>query len=204
MFAFLEKDSFPGWYSMLKWGVPIGLAAISGVGTGMLLTGSIGMPAFFGMLKWGPAFYASLEGFSSIAALGVATSMIASTVGVLSAFILRGTVLFPLTETIAVNAQRSHHDAQSKFQQEKDVLEKRCDEAEKALQASDAEVRSVTTQYNLLLGAQGAKEHGRARLKTPAPTTAAPVPAANDAEKAAELAAADESAVPSVGKRASK
>lgn len=199
MFAFLEKDSFPGWYSMLKWGVPIGLAAISGVGTGMLLTGSIGMPAFFGMLKWAPAFYASLEGFSSIAVLGVATSMMASTVGVLSAFFLRGTILFPLTETIAVNAQRSRQTAQIQFQQEKEVLEKRCDEAEKALQASDLEVRNVTTQYNLLLGAQGAKEQVRSRVKTPAPTSAVAAPAANDAEKPAEEAAAA-----GVGKRSPK
>ena len=182
MFGF-EKDSFPSWYSMLKWGVPIGLAAISGVGTGMLLTGSIGMPAFFGMLKWAPAFYASLEGFSSIAVLGVATSMIASTVGVFSAFFLRGTILFPLAESIAVNAQRSHQTALGKFQQEKDVLEKRCDEAEKALQASDADVRSVTTQYNLLLGAQGVKEQAKSRVKTPAPASTGAAPAANDAEK---------------------
>ena len=124
--------------------------------------------------------------------------MIASTVGVLSAFFLRGTILFPLTETIAVNAQRSNQTALAKFQQEKEVLQLRCDEAEKALQASDAEVRNVTTQYNLLLGAQGAKEQARSRVKTPAPASSMAVPgqAANDLEKPA----ADETAA-GVGKR---
>jgi hypothetical protein len=186
MFAFLEKDSFPSWYSMLKWGVPLGLAAVSGIGTGMLLTGSIGMPAFFGMLKWAPAFYASLEGFSSIAVLGIASTVMASTVGVMSSFVLRGTILFPLTETIATNAQRSNQSTQSRSLQEKEVLEKRCEEAEKAMQQMDTDLRAVTTQYNMLLGAQSVRDKLRPTSK-PAPTAGAAAEApANDAGKPEE------------------
>lgn len=199
MFAFLEKDSFPGWYSMLKWGVPLSLAAVSGVGTGMMLTGSIGMPAFFGMLKWAPAFYASLEGFSSIAVLGMASTFIASTVGVLSSFILRGTILFPLTETIATNAQRSNQNLNTKFEQEKITWERRSEEAEKALQQIDMDLKTVTTQYNRLLGAQSVREQVKGK-SNPAPTSAASkTPSANDSSKA-EASKADE--VDPTGKRA--
>ncbi|HRE32016.1 MAG TPA: hypothetical protein PLD88_08590 [Candidatus Berkiella sp.] len=84
MFGFLEKETFPWWYSLVKWGIPLGLATGMGVGAGLMLTSTIPMPAFFGMLKWGPAFFSTLEGFTSIAALGAITTAIASTVGVLT------------------------------------------------------------------------------------------------------------------------
>ncbi len=196
MFAFLEKDSFPGWYSMLKWGVPFGLAAVSGIGTGMLLTGSIGMPAFFGMLRWAPAFYASLEGFSSIAVLGTASTVMASTVGVLSSFVLRGTVLFPLSETIATNAQRSNQNTQIKLQQLEDTLAKRCEEAESSMVKMDNDLKDVTTKYNMLLGAQSVRE----QIKTKSKPSASAAGVVADAEVPANDAGKSDEAV--TGKRA--
>ncbi|MGE3319366.1 MAG: hypothetical protein AB7I18_08710 [Candidatus Berkiella sp.] len=181
MFEFLQKDTFPWWYTPLKWGLPIGLAGMTGIGAGLMLTGSVGMPAFFGMLKWAPAFYASLEGFSAIAVLGAVTAGLASTVGVLSAFLLRGTLLFPLAESIAMNSQHSQQKSQEVFAQEKSTLEKRCDAAEEALRQTDNRLTTVTTQFNQLRGAYDAheKRHGK---------TSSKAAAANDSAKPAEEA----------------
>lgn len=185
MFAFLEKDTFPWWYTPVKWGIPLGLAAFAGVGTGLLLTGSVGMPAFFGMLKWAPAFFSSLEGFSAIAVLGMATSAMASTVGVVSSFLLRATLLFPLTETIATNAQRTHHDLQTSNQLAIESLQKRLQEANEVVESTDKELKQVTTKYYELRGAHETLTN-RPKTKAPiAPGTAAPTaaPAANDAKE---------------------
>lgn len=181
MFAFLEKDTFPWWYTSLKWGLPLGLAAMTGIGAGLMLTGSVGMPAFFGMLKWAPAFYASLEGFSAIAVLGAVTAGLASTVGVVSAFLLRGTILFPLAESIAMNSQRAQKESHIVFSQEKSTLEKRCDAAEDALRQTDNRLTAVTTQYNQLRGAYEA--HEKRHVKP----SSKPI-AANDGETPAEEA----------------
>lgn len=177
MFGFLDKDTFPWWYSSLKWGLPLGLAAFTGIGAGLMITGSVGMPAFFGMLKWAPAFYASLEGFSAIAVLGAVTAGLASTVGVMSSFILRGTLLFPLAESVAINSQRSQKDLQVAFSREKSTLEQRCDAAEEALKQTDNRLTTVTTQFNQLRGAYDAhqKRHSKPDAKI----------AANDVKEAA-------------------
>ena|GEM_PF-4735947 len=184
MFAFLEKDSFPWWYPVLKWGVPLGLAAASGIGTGMLLTGSLGMPAFFGMLRWAPAFYASLEGVSSLAVLGMATSVTASTVGVLSAFILRGSVLFPLAETIAINSQRTSQTMLSVHTQERNHLVTMHLKAERTAQLLDQNFQGVTKEFNLFKGAAEALKP-RATTGAAAPT---PIHASNDTPKPEEAA----------------
>lgn len=158
MFAFLEKDTFPWWYTLVKWGIPLGLSTLTGVGVGLMLTGSVGMPAFFGMLKWAPAFYASLEGVTAIAVLGLASTVLASTVGVLSSFILRGSILFPLTEAIATNAQFSKDSLTKEHETLVQTLEEKLAKTGSALQQTDAKLASMTTQYDHLRGAFDERE----------------------------------------------
>lgn len=166
MFAFLEKDTFPWWYTLVKWGIPLGLAASTGVGAGLMLTGTVGMPAFFGMLKWAPAFFSSLEGFSAIAVLGLTSTVLASTVGVVSSFILRGSILFPLTEAIATNSQHSKESMSKEHLTLTQALEEKLAKTGNALQQTDAKLASITTQYDHLRGAFDEREaHEKSRLK---------------------------------------
>lgn len=183
MFAFLEKDTFPSWYTLVKWGIPIGLAAFTGIGAGLMLTGSIGMPAFFGMLKWAPAFYSTLEGASAIAVLGLTSTVLACTIGVLSSFILRGSILFPLTEAIASNAQHTKASMTKEHETLMQTLEEKLHKTGTALQQTDAKLASMTTQYDQLRGAFDERAaHEKSKLRTGIDNT---VPAANQAKPAA-------------------
>ncbi len=196
MFGFLDKETFPWWHPVVKWGLPICLAMTMGVVAGLMLTGSIAMPAFFGALKAVPAYYATLEGFSAIAVLGATYIGVISTVGFLTSFLLRATILCSVNETIATNAQRHNGDLLRTHQVEKNVLEERlrtlnetCEQQrsdyENALSTVDNRLEEMTNQYNRLVGAQQMLERSKPTLKEVAkgPVKAPGKPAANDLPK---------------------
>ncbi|MBS0287923.1 MAG: hypothetical protein JSR17_11540 [Proteobacteria bacterium] len=91
--------SFPWWYTWVKWVLPITLALASSAWLGLTLTATI--PAF-GMLKWAPVFFSSLEGLASLTVLTVSMGAIASMVGIATSVLARA-VLSPVNEEIAKN-----------------------------------------------------------------------------------------------------
>lgn len=194
MFGFLDKETFPWWHPVVKWGLPIGLATTITVGAGLMLTGSVAVPAFLSAFNVASAYFATLEGFSAIAALGAASIAVFTTVGFLTSFLLRATILCSVNEAIATNAQRHNGDLLRTHQAEKTALEERlrtlnetCDQQrrdyETALTTTDNRLEQITNQYNRLLGAQQMLERSKTKETVKSPIKAPPKPigkAAND------------------------
>lgn len=134
-----ENLAFPWWYNWVKWVLPVALALTASAWVGLTLTATI--PAY-GMLKWAPVFFSSLEGFSALAALTFAMGAIASMVGIGTTFLTRA-LLSNISENLAQraidhidNLNESYKKVVSELQQEQYLRKLERDEADAALEAA--------------------------------------------------------------------
>lgn len=101
----LKHPAFPWWYGWVKWVLPLVLAILASSWSGLTLTGIWLLPPALSMLNWGPMLFSTLEGFSSLAALTVVIGAVASMVGIASALLVRGLILFHINERSAIEAR---------------------------------------------------------------------------------------------------
>tara|TARA_R110002110_G_scaffold404606_1_gene623027 strand:- start:29878 stop:30513 length:636 start_codon:yes stop_codon:yes gene_type:complete len=92
--------SFPWWYSLVKWLVPIAVGATSALLIGGVTTGMIGLPAFLSGLGALPVLYANISAFGAFSLLGISMITVATITGGAAGFMTR-IALFPLVETMA-------------------------------------------------------------------------------------------------------
>ena len=92
--------TFPWWYSLVKWLVPITVGAFSALLIGAVTTGLLGLPAFLSGLGALPVLYANISAFGAFALLGISMITVATILGGAAGFITR-IGLFPLVETMA-------------------------------------------------------------------------------------------------------
>ncbi len=156
-----NNDSFPRWYSWLKWGVPIGLGVATGTWAGLTLLGTI--PAF-GMLKWAPVFFSSLEGASAAAVFTLVTGAASSMVGLVSSLLVRAG-LFQVTENLATKNLHRADDLENKLGELDTKLKTLREESDKALDIAIQEKKEIETQYYEAVG----RKHAPVKLGTKRP-----------------------------------
>ncbi|MGD9593013.1 MAG: hypothetical protein AB7V32_10875 [Candidatus Berkiella sp.] len=141
-----ENLAFPWWYNWVKWVLPVALALTASAWVGLTLTATI--PAY-GMLKWAPVFFSSLEGFSALAALTFAMGAIASMVGIGTTFLTRA-LLSNVSENLAHRAIERTEALTEKYQdvvnQLKELNELRKQEREEA----DVALEAAGQRHDLL------------------------------------------------------
>ncbi len=167
-----NQNTFPWWYTWLKWMLPITLAIAASAWLGLTLTAAI--PAY-GMLKWAPVFFSSLEGFSSFAVLTLAMGAIASMTGLASSVLVRA-ALFNVTENMAAHNLQNLQHLQTQYTELKketdEKLKKAREDADKELKALGDDRDKIRYEYNQYLITS--KIPGN--VTTPAPTPVAPAP----------------------------
>lgn len=89
---------YPRWYTLLKWGVPLGLSFITATWLGLVIVGSFPAAAF---LAWAPTLYQGTAGLEAALALSVSMCAVACWVGVLTSIFVRGVILFQVNENLA-------------------------------------------------------------------------------------------------------
>lgn len=161
-----DSLSFPWWYSWLKWVLPIGLSALASTWLGLTLTATI--PAY-GMLKWAPVFFSSLEGFSAFVALSLSMGAIASMVGIASSVLVRAG-LANVSENLA---QRTIDRI--------DTLRDECDDLKKRLEDFMAQAEQDKDEADEALDLAAKRNDDLAdKIAAKAKEKEAPVSAAND------------------------
>lgn len=168
-----DRHSFPWWYNWVKWVLPIALALSASAWVGLTLTASI--PAY-GMLKWAPVLFSSLEGFSALAALTFAMGAIASMVGIATTIFTRAG-LSNVSENVArINMERNfalqekYAEVVKQLEEVRKAAKHDHEEADIALEAAGQRNEALVNQF-----AEAAKQ---------------PSPAANDEEVPAAKPAA--------------
>lgn len=179
-----KNDSFPWWYSWLKWALPIGLAVGAGGWAGLTLTGLI--PAY-GMLKWAPVFFSSLEGFSATAVLALTTGAVASMVGLMSSLLVRAG-LFQVTENIATNNLHRADDLENQLGELDKQIKTLREESDKALGIAVQEKKDIETQYYEAVGRKHAPGKVGAKPRPDDKPEPTPVAANDQAEVAPKRA----------------
>ncbi len=172
-----DQYAFPWWYTWVKWVLPIALALAVSAWVGLTLTATI--PAY-GMLKWAPVLFASLEGFSAFAALSFAMGAMASLVGIIATVLTRA-LLSNVSENLA---QRNIDRATSLTEKYEDVV-KQLEELNKAKEQEREEADLALEQAgqrNEALVRQLGHDDGVAEQPKP-------VPAANDGARGRKRAA---------------
>lgn len=167
-----DRHSFPWWYNWVKWVLPIALALSASAWLGLTLTATI--PAY-GMLKWAPVFFSSLEGFSALAALTFAMGAIASMVGIATTIFTRAAL-----SNVSENVARLNIERNFALQEKYDEVVKQLDEVRKAAKHDHEEA-------DIALEAAGQRNEA---LVNQFAAAKQPLPAANDEEAPTPKAAA--------------
>ncbi|HET9843898.1 MAG TPA: hypothetical protein VFP93_04505 [Gammaproteobacteria bacterium] len=100
-------DPYPNWYTPLKWLIPLALSLSAGIGMGLLILNVVSVPVAFGQLAWLPALYASMTGMKALTFLALSCGLVGTFTGVISAFLLRSTVLFFMNEYRGTQGQKA-------------------------------------------------------------------------------------------------
>jgi hypothetical protein len=143
-----DRNSFPWWYTWVKWMLPIGLAALASAIAGLTLAGII--PAF-GVFKGAAAFFASLEGFSSFAVLSLTIVGVASFIGLATSLFVR-TGLFNVAENIATANQEHAHNLEEQMKELKVRMDEEAIEFDRALKEETTQKEKMSEKYYILQG----------------------------------------------------
>jgi TolA-binding protein len=143
-----QYENFPGWYSWVKWVLPIGLALLSGGMMAGALTGWIGT---FGYLDGAISLVAGLQGFSAMAMVGVISGFVASAVCALTLAAVRIGLSF-VTEDIATHNLNRAAQLQEQLETAQNQLEEERANLNEIIANLDTEKENVLAQYHQLLG----------------------------------------------------
>lgn len=143
-----SNNSFPWWYSWIKWMLPLTLAVCAGALMAATLTGAI---AVYEAIQWAPLFFATLEGFSATAVLTLAVTAAAALTGVGSSLFIRAG-LFHVAENIATRSQEQVDVLTHDLQEKTEELQKIQEDYQKAFQTLDTEKENISKEFYQLKG----------------------------------------------------
>jgi hypothetical protein len=148
-----QQTQFPNWYTWVKWGVPIGLGAVSALLLGLVITGAF---APLGAFNAATSFYAGLYGFPALTFLGSICGAAAALVGLAASLIVR-TALFTVTEQVANDALNENKHLADQLQQVQQQLGEAKDTFDNTIAKMDDQRISAFAQLNQLRGETGRK-----------------------------------------------
>lgn len=150
----VRYENFPGWYSWIKWVLPLALALTAGGLMGGILTGWLGS---FGYLDAAVQFVATQQGFPAMAMVGMMSGFVASVVGAISLAAVR-IGLFFVTEDIATHNINRATQFQEQLEAAQNQLEEERANFNETIARLDDQKQQALAQYHQLLGRTGNAE----------------------------------------------
>lgn len=161
-----DRLHFPKWYWLTTRWLPLSIAVVLGAVTLLTLMGYIALPAALGigLLEWAPAYFATLQGFTSFAALSVTVAAVSSAAYITTLLFSRA-LTSHIPEEIAINNQREYALIERKLMSKKVKLEGLEEKHHHEMLAYDQQVQRVTTKYDRLRGMHDVREDSEPPVK---------------------------------------